>query len=293
MNVAFLGLGTMGAPMAAHILARGHALTVWNRSRDRAASLVAAGATLAATPAEAARAADVVVTMLADPAALHAVFDGSDGVLAGLGAGALVVDMSTVDPKSARELDAKVRARGGRFVDAPVSGTRKPAVDGTLLIMAGGEPADVERARPVLEAMGRIVVVGGVGQGMAMKLVLNGLGAHMMTGFAAMLVLGARHGLAPRAMLEVIGGGAFSSPLYAGKGPRIFARDFSPDFKLSLMKKDQELVLATADALGYDMPSLRTIRDVLEQAVAAGFGDGDLSGVIRLFESWAGITVGD
>jgi 3-hydroxyisobutyrate dehydrogenase-like beta-hydroxyacid dehydrogenase len=293
MNVSFLGLGTMGAPMAANIGTRGHALTVWNRSPDRAAPLVAAGAKLAATPAEAARAAELVVTMLADPTALHAVFDGGDGVLAGLRPDALVVDMSTVDPKSACDLDVAVRARGGRFIDAPVSGTRKPAVDGTLVIMAGGDAADIERARPVLEAMGRVISVGGVGQGMAMKLVLNGLGAHMMTGFAAMLVLGARHGLAPRTMLEVIGGGAFSSPLYAVKGPRILARDFSPDFKLSLMKKDQELVIATADALGYDTPTLRAIRDVLEQAVAAGFGDGDLSSVIRLFEGWAGITVGE
>ena len=129
--------------------------------------------------------------------------------------------MSTVDVDTARAVDAKVRARGGRFVDAPVSGTRKPAVDGKLVIMAGGDPADVERARPLLEAMGRVVPVGAVGQGMAAKLVLNGLGAHMMTGFAAMLVLAARLGLDLDAMLEVIGAGAFSSPLYAGKGPRM------------------------------------------------------------------------
>ncbi len=157
--------------------------------------------------------------------------------------------------------------------------------------MAGGDPADVERARPVLETMGRVVPVGAVGQGMAAKLVLNGLGAHMMTGFCAMMVLGARHGLDPRAMLEVIGGGAFSSPLYAFKGPRIMARDFEPDFTLALMHKDQELVLATAKSLGYEMPTLRAIRDVLGEAIAAGFGDGDLSGVIRLFEGWAGVTV--
>lgn len=291
MNIGFLGLGTMGAPMAANVAKRGHALTVWNRTRERAASLVAGGARLAATPAEAARGADVVITMLADPAALHAVFDGDDGVLAGLGGGALVVDMSTVDPASARRLDEQVRARGARFVDAPVSGTRKPAVDGTLLIMAGGDAADIQRARPVLETMGRVVAVGGVGQGMAMKLVLNGLGAHMMTGFAAMLTFGVRHGLDARVMLEVIGGGAFSSPLYATKGPRIFARNFDPDFTLALMHKDQTLVLETAQMLGYAMPTLAAIRDVLAQAVAAGYGDGDLCGVVRLFEDWAGVTV--
>jgi 3-hydroxyisobutyrate dehydrogenase-like beta-hydroxyacid dehydrogenase len=311
MNVAFLGLGTMGAPMAANILRRGHTLAVWNRSAHRAAPLVDAGARLAATPADAARDADVIVLMLADPPAVRAVLDGDaaasgstasgstasgstasgSGILAALRPGALVIDMSTVDPATARAVDAEVRARGGRFLDAPVSGTRKPAVDGKLLIMAGGDPADVERARPVLEAMGRIAPVGGVGQGMAMKLVLNGLGAHMMTGFAAMMVLGVAQGLAPATMLEVIGGGAFSSPLYAGKGPRIMARDFAPDFTLALMHKDQELVLQTAASLGYAMPTLAAIRDVLKEAIAAGLGDGDLSGVIRLFEASAKVEV--
>ncbi len=293
MNVAFLGLGTMGAPMAANILRRGHALTVWNRTSSRARPLVDAGARLAATPAEAARGADVVVTMLADPSALDAVLYGADGVVAALAANALVVDMSTVDPAAAHKADAAVRAAGGRFVDAPVSGTRKPATDGTLVIMAGGAPADVERVRPVLECMGRVVAVGGVGQGMAMKLVLNGLGAHMMVGFSATLVLGKKLGLPARAMLDVIGAGAFSSPLFTGKGPRMVARDFDADFTLKLMHKDQELVLGAAAAVDYPMPTQAAIRDVLAQAIAAGFGDGDLSSVIRLFEQWAGVTVSD
>jgi 3-hydroxyisobutyrate dehydrogenase-like beta-hydroxyacid dehydrogenase len=291
MNVAFLGLGTMGAPMAANILRRGHALTVWNRNAARAQPLVDAGARRADTPAAAARGADVVVTMLSDPAAVDAVLLGDDGAVAGIGPGTVVVDMSTVDPATAGRADSAVRARGGRFVDAPVSGTRKPAVAGTLLIMAGGDPADVERARPVLECMGRVVPIGPVGQGMAMKLVLNGLGAHMMTGFAAMLTLGARQGLSPRAMLEVIGAGAFSSPLYAAKGPRMLAHDFDADFTIRLMHKDQELVLATASALGYEMPTLAAIRDVLGRAIAAGFGEDDLCGVVQLFEAWAQTSV--
>jgi 3-hydroxyisobutyrate dehydrogenase-like beta-hydroxyacid dehydrogenase len=292
MNVAFLGLGTMGAPMAANIAKR-HTLAVWNRSPARAKPLADTGARLAASPADAARGADVVVLMLADPIAVHTVVDGPDGVLAGLAAGALVIDMSTVDVATARVTDAKVRAQGGRFVDAPVSGTRKPAVEGKLVIMAGGEPADVERARPILETMGRVVPIGGVGQGMAAKLVLNGLGAHMMTGFSAMLVLAARLGLDLPAMLEVIGSGAFSSPLYASKGPRMIARDFDPDFTLKLMHKDQELVLATAAENGYKMPTLATIRDVLAEGIAAGYGDGDLSGVVRLFEDWAKTKIGE
>jgi 3-hydroxyisobutyrate dehydrogenase-like beta-hydroxyacid dehydrogenase len=222
---------------------------------------------------------------------VHAVVDGPDGVVAALAAGALVVDMSTVDVATAHAVDAKVRARGARFVDAPVSGTRKPAVEGKLVIMAGGDPADVERARPILETMGRVVAVGGVGQGMGSKLVLNGLGAHMMTGFAAMMVLAVKLGLDPSRMLEVIAAGAFSSPLYTSKGPRMMARDFAPDFTLALMHKDQQLVVETAAALGYPMPTLAKIRDVLAEAIAAGYGDGDLSGVVRLFEDWAKVKL--
>src|SRR4051812_15546890 len=260
MRIAFLGLGTMGAPMAANIAKRSFALTVWNRTAARAQPLAAAGATVAESPSQAAAGADVVLSMLSDPAALEAVWSDA---LTTLRPGALAIDLSTVDPASARALAARVAGRGAAFLDAPVSGTRAPAAEGKLLIMAGGEPADVERARPVLECMGRVVHMGAVGQGMAAKLVLNGLGAHMLTGFCALMTLGVRQGLDARRLLEVIQGGAFSSPLYGGKGPRIFARDFAADFKLSLMLKDQELVLKTAGELGYAMPTLAAIREVL------------------------------
>jgi 3-hydroxyisobutyrate dehydrogenase-like beta-hydroxyacid dehydrogenase len=291
MNVGFLGLGTMGAAMAANVARAGHALAVWNRTAARAVPLASAGARRAETPRACADGADVVVLMLADPAAVDAVCAGPDGVLAALAPGALLVDMSTVDPATAHRTDAAARARGARYVDAPVSGTRKPAEDGTLVIMTGGDDADVERARPVLETMGRVVRCGAIGQGMAMKLVLNGLGAHMLTGFVSLLVLGARHGLPARTMLDVIGQGAFSSPLYAGKGARIVARDFRPDFSLALMLKDQELVLGAARELGVSLPALAAIRDVLAAAVDAGLGADDLSGLVRHFETIASTTV--
>ena len=294
MRIAFLGIGTMGAPMALNLAKKGHALTVWNRTHARAQAFAAAapsGVSVAATPREAAREAELVVTMLADPAAVERAALGPDGYLASLRAGAIAVDMSTVDPALARKLDGEARARGAHFLDAPVSGTRKPAEDGTLLIMAGGDEDVFARARPALEAMGRPRRMGPVGQGMAMKLVLNGLGAHMMTGFAAVLTLGRTQGLATDDMLAVIGGGAFSSPLYAGKGPRIKQRDFRPDFTVALMRKDQDLVLRTAASVGFAMPTLAAIRDVLDQAIAAGYGELDLSGVVRLFEDQAGVLV--
>jgi 3-hydroxyisobutyrate dehydrogenase/2-hydroxy-3-oxopropionate reductase len=279
--------------MAANVLKRGHRLAVWNRTRSRAEPLSAGGARVASSPADAARGAEVVVTMLADPAAVRSVIASAGGVLEALEPGALVVDMSTVDPATAREMAALVKERGGRFVDAPVSGTLTPAVEGTLVIFAGGEPDDVERVRPVLEAMGRMRRVGPVGCGMALKLVLNGLGSHMLTGFTASLVLGVQQGLEPRLILEAIQAGAFSSPLYATKGERILAGNFRPDFTLALMLKDQELVLGAARRLDYPMPTQAAIRDVLRQAVDAGFGAEDLSSLVRLFETWAGVSARD
>lgn len=273
----------MGAPMA-HNIGKQHELVVWNRSADKAQPFPRR----AATPADAARGAEVVILMLSDPAAVDAV---TTGVLETLPTGAIVIDMSTVDPATARGTAEKVRARGGDFLDAPVSGSRKPAVDGTLLIMAGGAAATVERARPVLACMGRVMHLGDVGQGMAMKLVLNGLGAHMMTGFAAMLTLGKKLGLRGKDMLDVIGGGAFSSPLYASKGPRMLARNFEADFGMALFRKDQQLVLKTAQSVGYPIPTLAAVLEVIDEAVAAGHGELDLSGVLRLFEGWAGVTV--
>lgn len=292
MKIAFLGLGTMGAPMAHNLLAGGHSLTVWNRTPSRATALVEKGARLASTPKEAAQSAELVCLMLSDPPAVDAVLDGPSGVLAGLGESAIVIDHSTVDPTCARRSDEKVRARGASYLDAPVSGTRKPAEEGKLLIIVGGPQGAFERARPALEAMGRVRHVGAVGQGMAMKLVLNGLGAHMLTGLCALFAFGARQGLSGATMLEVIAGGAFSSPLFSSKGARILARDFHPDFTLALMLKDQELVLSEARAAGYAMPTQQAIAGVLKEAIACGFGEDDLCGLVQLFEKSAGAKVG-
>jgi 3-hydroxyisobutyrate dehydrogenase-like beta-hydroxyacid dehydrogenase len=287
MHVAFLGLGTMGLPMAQRVRAAGHALSVWNRTAARAASLVEAGARLAADPEDAVRDAEVVLTMLADPAAVDAVYAA---LAPGLAPGAVAVDLSTVDPACAHRSDERVRASGGRFLDAPVSGTRQPAEAGTLLIMAAGPADTLALTRPVLDAMGRVVHVGAVGQGMAMKLVLNGLGAHMICGLGAVLALGRRLGLAPATMLEVINDGAFSSPMYRQKGARLLQRDFHPDFTVELLAKDQRLVAETAAALGYPMPTEEAVRQVIADALQHGLGHEDLAAVLKVFERWAGLN---
>jgi 3-hydroxyisobutyrate dehydrogenase len=165
-RLGFVGLGKMGAVMAPRLLGDGRSLVVWNRDPSRAAPLVAAGATLAATPAAVTRAADVVVVMLRDDAAAAAVYDGPDGLLAGDASGRLFIEMGTLRPATIKHLDARARERGATLVDAPVSGTVAPARDGKLLAMVGARPADLERARPVLDRLCRRVVhAGAVGQG--------------------------------------------------------------------------------------------------------------------------------
>ncbi|MBI5538247.1 MAG: NAD(P)-dependent oxidoreductase [Deltaproteobacteria bacterium] len=293
MKVAFLGLGTMGAPMALNVLRSGHPLTVWNRTASKAQELERAGAKAATSPQEAARSAEVVITMLADVAAVQDVIAGPHGVVRCLSPGTVVVDMSTVDPDTARRMSHVVGEAGAAFVDAPVSGTRKPAVDGTLVIMAGGPIEAIERVRPVLEAMGRVRVVGGVGQGMAMKLVLNCVGAHMLAGFTSALVMGRMLGLRPRDMLETIQAGAFCSPMYGAKGERILRGSFEPDFTIELLRKDQKLVAQTAGSVGASMPTHDSLVRVLDEAIEAGFGSLDLCGLIRWFESRAGCEVRD
>ena len=285
MRVGFLGIGTMGAPMAKHVLAAGHALAVYNRTRARTEPLAAAGARVAATPADAARDAELVITMLSDERALDAVLAGDDGLLAGLSPGAIVVEMSTIGRAAALDAAARVAARSARFVDAPVSGTRGPAIAGTLLVMAGGEAAVVEAARPVLAAFGRVVHVGPVGSGAAMKLVLNGLGAQMLTALCSMLGLADRLGLDRARVLDVVQGGAFASPTFAGKRPRLLsdAPGADPDFTIALWEKDQRLVLEEAARHGYALPQLEAVRAVLQRALALGLGDEDMAAVVRLY----------
>jgi 3-hydroxyisobutyrate dehydrogenase-like beta-hydroxyacid dehydrogenase len=293
-RVAFLGLGIMGSRMAARLADAGHQVTVWNRSRARAEALVRdrPALNLASTPAEAARGAEVAITMLADPPALHAVAEGEAGLLAGLPAGARWIEMSTVDPATIEALAAAAAARGVTLLDAPVSGSVRPAAEGKLVIMAAGEAAEVARLTPLLEAMGRVVHVGPRGARSATKLVQKGLGAHLLSGFSSALVLARALGLDPVRTVEVIQQGAFSSPLFSAKLPKVLARDFSTDFSLALMLKDQRLVLGAARAAGLELPTLEAIARLIERGVQSGWGDEDLSALIKVLEAQSGVTVG-
>jgi 3-hydroxyisobutyrate dehydrogenase-like beta-hydroxyacid dehydrogenase len=276
----------MGTPMAGRLVHAGFELTVWNRTAGRADALARLGAKVATSPAEAARGAEVVVTMLADARALDAVLRGKNGLLAGLAPGALVIEMSTAGRAAARRTAKRVARAKGRFVDAPVSGTVGPAERGELLAMVGGNARDVRDAQAVLGAMCRRVIhAGEVGQGQALKVLLNGIGAHHFVAFASMLVLGERAGLAREVLVDAFTSGAFASPSYVGKRAKVLARDFTPEFSLALALKDATLNVELQDEVGLELDVLRAIARVLERAVASGLGEEDLYAVEKWFRA--------
>ena len=288
-GVSFIGLGKMGLPMAANLVRRfpGRA-AVYNRTPLKTPEAVAAlgGARRASTPRECVRDATVVVTMVSDARALMEVLMGDDGVLAGLIPGALVIDMSTIGRSGALAAARAIEAKGGRFVDAPVSGSVKPAQRGELIALAGGDAADLAKAEPVILAMcKRILVAGGVGQGQALKVVLNGIGAHHLVAFTSMLALGERAGLDRATIVDAFTSGAFASPSYVGKADKVVRRDYSPEFSLSLTKKDSQLNIDLQDELGMPLAVQRAIAREVDAGIDEGLGDEDLFALEKHFAS--------
>jgi 3-hydroxyisobutyrate dehydrogenase len=281
-SVAVLGLGTMGSGMAANLLKAGFPLTVWNRSRAKAEGFAAQGARVAATPAEAARGANVVVSMLADDAASRAVWLGADGALAAAAEGSVLVESSTVTPAWIAELDAAARARGLDFLDAPVTGSRAQAAGGQLSFLVGGPREALEAARPVLEAMSKeIVALGPVGSGAKLKLINNFLCGVQAASLAEGLAWIERSGLDREQALAFLKGGAPGSPLLAALSARMTSRDYAVNFYLKLMSKDLQYAGEAAAETGVELTTAANARRLFERAVAKGYGDEDMSAVIE------------
>ena len=281
--VSFLGLGNMGTPMARRVAAA-FPLTVWNRTGARADRLSTV-ARVATTPADAVRGASIVVTCVADAMALEEILGGPQGVLSAIEPDAVLVEMSTIGRAAAREAARAVESKGARFVDAPVSGSVGPAARGELLALLGGADADVEHAMPVLRTMcDRVLRAGGVGQGQALKVVLNGVGAHHFVAFASMLALGERAGLARETVVQAFTSGAFATPSYVSKREKVLARDYgSAEFTLALALKDGALNVALQQEVGLTLPVQREIAREVAQAVAEGLGGEDLFAMEKYF----------
>ena len=274
----------MGAPMARRLLGAGFPLTVWNRTPSRCEGLVESGAAVAASPRALAERAQVVVTMVSDAIALGEMLDGDEGLLAGIGPGSILVDMSTIGPAAARAFAGRVTERGGSWVDAPVSGSTALAEQGALTTMVGGSPEAIERVRPILEAMTqKTFVLGGEGTGAAMKLAVNAVIAALNEAIAEGLVLAERSGIAREAAYDVFAGGVVAAPYVLYKRDAFVSPEQTPvAFTVELMRKDLRLVFALADELGLPLAAVRAADDVLARAEERELGDADFSRVAQV-----------
>lgn len=289
-RVGFAGLGLMGSRMAANLLKTGFPLTVWNRTPGRAAELQAAGAKVAKTPRELAEGADVVVACVADPPAVERLVFAEDGLLGGVRPGFRYLECSTVDPALTRRVQAALRERKADALEAPVTGSRNGAAQGTLLFMTGGAKEVHEELLPVMMAMGtKAIYCGEMGLGSVTKLVGNTVISFMIEGLCEGLVLGRKAGLSVETMLDVIQSSGFASPYYAFKGGAIAKRDFDQHFSIDLLVKDQGLMLAEGTTRQVPMPGLAAIREVFQAARAQGYGQEDIAAVVKSLEAMAGV----
>jgi len=287
-KVAFFGLGLMGGPMAANLVRGGFDVSLWTHTEGKAERFASEhGGRPAATPREAAEGADAAVTMVVDSPEVKEVLLGDDGAAQSLADGALVVDMSTIAPTAAREIGAALGERGLAFLEAPVSGSIPKATDGTLTIMAGGEPEAFARARPLLDALGeKIVHVGPQGHGQLAKLLTNTMGAVHAAVLGEALTVAERGGLDSDAFMEVAAGSAGNSGVLALKGPPMLAHEFEPPlFKLDHMLKDIRYAVAEARALGVELQVAGLAERLYSEAAAAGHGEEDFAAIVTVAEA--------
>lgn len=284
-KIGFMGLGIMGTPMAANLLKAGYPVMVYNRSPEKAEPLVKQGAGLASNPKTLARAADVIIAMVTGPEALSDLLWGPDGAGGAFNHSKVFINMSSVPPAYTRELARELELTGVTFIDAPVSGTKKPAEDGTLAILAAGPQDKVQELEPVLLAMGKkVIYCGAAGQGSMMKMFINLLLGLMMEGFAEALNFGRLGGLDLEAMLDTVSSGAMNAPMFQVKAANIRDKNYPPAFPLKHLAKDAKFVLDTAFELGAPVPAGQMLLHLYRLGVAQGWGDEDISAIARVLE---------
>jgi 2-hydroxy-3-oxopropionate reductase len=293
-TIGFIGLGVMGAPMALNLLEAGHALVVHSRSPNPVETLTEAGAEAASSPREVGERADVVITMLPDSPAVEAVVLGEEGVLAGASEGDLLIDMSTIHPTVAEAIARAGAERGVGVVDAPVSGGDVGARDGTLSIMVGGEEGDVERARPLLEVLGKTIVhVGGHGSGQVVKACNQVVVAVTIAAVSEALVLGSKAGVDPERILDVLGGGMAGNRVMEVRRRNFLEHDFTPGFRIDLHHKDLNIALESGDAYGVPLPVTGLVQQAMRALRAQGHGGDDHTGLLRIAEELAAHRIGE
>jgi 3-hydroxyisobutyrate dehydrogenase len=290
MRIGFIGLGTMGAPMARRLIDAGHDLTVHNRTRVREEPLAEAGARRAATPREAAEGAELVITIVGDSPDVRQVVLGEDGAVHGMRPGAVLVDMSTIAPSVAREVAGALAERDVAMLDAPCSGGSEGAAAGTLSIMIGGEAATLERVRPALEVLGTtLTLVGDAGAGQLCKAVNQVVIAGTYAAVAEGLSLAMAGGIDPEATLRAISGGAAGSWGLTHRGPNMLNGRYPLGFRTRLHRKDLGIALDAARERGIPLPLAAWVEQRETELIRRGYGDEDVSNLARLAREAAGI----
>lgn len=292
-KIGFIGLGTMGAPMAENLLKQGYQVTVFNRTAEKAQPLVQQGAALAATPKEAALAADTVITMVSDDASIAAVYEGDNGVLQGVRPGSTVIDCSTISPALVQKLASDIARLGGQFLDAPVTGSSPAAHAGTLVFMVGGPAEALAEQRDIFETMGQKTLhMGPSGSGAVAKLAHNTIVGINNLALAEGFAIAAKSGLPADLFLELVQNGSAGSKQAELKGRKIIEHDFTNQFSLSLMLKDLKLASSMTDGASIPAPMLNMAKSLFQAGQTEGYGDEDLSSVVKLYEAWIGQTIG-
>ena len=285
-KIGFIGLGIMGQPMAANILRAGYDLMVYNRTRGKSLTLAKAGGIVADTPAELTNWADVIILMLTGPEAIDAVIYGKQGILSAQPAGKVIINMSTVSPAYTGSLRNCLEPGGIVFIDAPVSGSKKPALEGTLIILAGGPEKSIKNLEPLFLSMGKkIIYCGEAGQGSAMKMTINLLLALMMEGLCESLNLAQQLNLDTGLVLDSLLAGPLGCGLFNLKADMLKQNDFPVQFPLKHMAKDLRFVLQTADEAGAPVPAAHAVFQLYRQGVGLGNGDLDFAAVKKTLEA--------
>ena len=289
MNVGFIGLGLMGAPLVRHLAAAGHRLHLWARRAAALEAFVEVGAQSHASAAEVARHADVVIIMVANAPDVREVTLGTDGIAAGPRPGLIVVDMSTINPNAAREIGEALAARGIEFLDAPVSGGQVGAINATLTIMVAGKVTAFEQVKPLFEKMGKsITLIGGTGAGQVAKAcnqILTGVGVLAV---AEAFNFAAQSGVDPARVREALLGGFAYSRILENHGQRMIDRNFKPGFKAWMHQKDLRIVMEEAHRLGLMLPSAAATAQVFNALVGSGMGEDDSIAALKLLEKLGG-----
>ena len=292
-RIGFIGLGIMGGGMAHNLLKKGHDVIVWNRSPARMEPLIEAGAAEATSPADVAQQATIVMICVSDTPDVEAVVEGSEGILAGLRPGTLVIDHSTISPAVTVRLSELVKAAGGSWMDGPVSGGSEGAANGTLSIMLGGAAADLERSRPYLEAFGTTIThVGQVGDGQRVKIVNQILCVVTQLAVSEALLFADSAGLDLDATLQAVTGGAAGSWMLANRGPQMAVRDWRPGFTIDLQQKDLRLALEAADEVASPLPGTALVFQMYRSLQRDGLGHLGNHALVIALERMAGIEMG-